>query len=114
VSFPPPHATIEISPADTAAWLAEEPDSFVLIDCREEDEWNICRLEGARLIPFSRFGELAPNALDLSTPVVLYCHHGMRSAHAATWLREKGFRAWSLTGGIDAWSEGIDPDVPRY
>jgi rhodanese-related sulfurtransferase len=112
--FPPPDTTLEISPADTAAWLAENPLSFALIDCREEDEWNICRLDGARLIPLSQFAELAPLQLDPATPIVLYCHHGMRSAQAATWLRKKGFRAWSLAGGIDAWAEEIDPELRRY
>lgn len=110
----PDPATAEISPADTAAWLAEAPEAFQLVDCREQDEWNHCRIEGARLIPLSQFAELAPAQLSPERPIVVYCHHGMRSLRATEWLRHKGFQAWSLAGGINAWSEEIDPGVPRY
>jgi len=110
----PDPATAEISPADTAAWLTEAPEAFQLVDCREQDEWNHCRIEGARLIPLSQFAELAPAQLSPERPIVVYCHHGMRSLRATEWLRHKGFQAWSLAGGINAWSEEIDPGVPRY
>jgi adenylyltransferase/sulfurtransferase len=57
-----------------------------------------------------RVGELDPTA-----PVVVYCHHGVRSARALEVLENAGFtRARHLTGGIDAWSAKVDPDVPRY
>lgn len=87
-----------------------------LIDCREESEFAYCRIEGAELIPLSRFGEMADARLtDPDQPVVVYCHHGMRSLAATRHLRMKGHhRIWSLRGGIDAWSERIDPAVPRY
>ena len=114
VMFPPPNTALEISPADTAAWLVEKPASFALIDCREEDEWQICRIDGARLIPLSQFGERAPAEIDPAVPVVVHCHHGLRSARAAAWLRQKGIRAWSLAGGIEAWTDEIDPTLPRY
>lgn len=110
----PDTATAEITPADTAAWLSQAPDEFSLIDCREQDEWDLCRIEGARLVPLSEFGVLAPAQLSLDVPVVIYCHHGMRSLRATQWLRAKGFQAWSMAGGIDAWSEEIDTQVPRY
>ncbi len=87
-----------------------------LIDCREEDEFALCRIAGAELIPLSRFAEEALRRLEGETrPLVIYCHHGMRSLRAAQFLRQKGFaKVWSLAGGIDRWSSQIDPSVPRY
>lgn len=104
----------EITPEDTAAWLAKAPADFQLVDCREPDEWALCRIDGATLVPLSQFAELAPSHLTPDRPVVVYCHHGMRSLRATHWLRSKGYEAWSLAGGIDAWSDLIDPAVPRY
>ncbi len=87
-----------------------------LIDCREDDEWHICHIEGAELIPLSRFQDLATARLqDHDQHLVVYCHHGMRSMRATLWLRQQGFhQTQSLRGGIDLWSELIDPAVPRY
>lgn len=110
----PDASTAEISPLAAAAWLEEAPEEFQLVDCREPDEWNLCRIEGATLIPLSQFGETAVASLSADSPVVVYCHHGMRSLRATLWLRQKGYQAWSLAGGIDAWSEEIDPEVARY
>ncbi len=90
-----------------------------LVDCREDDEFAFNRIEGAESIPLSKFAELAPAALigeqAEQTPVVIYCHHGMRSLQATHFLRQRGVeKVWSLAGGIDAWSLEIDPQVPRY
>lgn len=106
----------EISVEDLAA-LRAAPDktTFHLIDCREEDEFAICRIEGARLVPLSRFVELSPALIEDETPVIVYCHHGMRSLNATHYLRQRGHaNTWSLAGGIDLWSIRIDPEVPRY
>jgi rhodanese-related sulfurtransferase len=87
-----------------------------LIDCREDDEWHICRIDGAQLIPLSSFAENALARLpDKQEHVVVYCHHGVRSMRATLWLRQQGYaKTQSLRGGIDLWSELIDPEVPRY
>ena len=87
-----------------------------LIDCREDNEWHTCRIEGAQLIPLSNFAETALAKLsDRDQHLVVYCHHGMRSMRATLWLRQQGFhQTQSLRGGIDLWSELIDPAVPRY
>lgn len=92
-------------------------EDICLIDVREDMEWQICRIEGANLVPMgtvpSRLQELDKQA-D-STPLVVYCHHGVRSAHAIGLLRQFGFgRLVNLTGGIDRWSLEVDPGVPRY
>jgi rhodanese-related sulfurtransferase len=116
--LPPPDA-LEIAPAELHALLEDSGTSALrLVDCREPDEHAICRIEGAELIPLSRFGEEAARRLlgeEDPRPLVVYCHHGMRSLHATAFLRERGRReTWSLSGGIDLWSRQIDPEVPRY
>jgi sulfur-carrier protein adenylyltransferase/sulfurtransferase len=104
---------LEIDVEELARWRAEERD-FDLLDVRQPEELALCGLPGARLIPLrelpQRLGEL-----DSSRPLVVHCHHGPRSLHAVQLLRSRGFaRAWSLAGGIDAWSRQVDPSVPRY
>jgi rhodanese-related sulfurtransferase len=108
----------EIDVAGLHVWRdSDEP--LRLIDCREEDEFAFNRIEGAELIPLSQFAELAPEKLIGDevepTPVVIYCHHGMRSLQATHFLRRHGIeKVWSMAGGIEAWSLEIDPEVPRY
>jgi rhodanese-related sulfurtransferase len=104
---------LEISPEDLAARLAA-PGAPRLLDVREPDEHAHVRIAGSTLIPLNeipaRVGEL-----DKDAPLVAYCHHGVRSRHAAQWLRAHGFaQAQSLAGGIDAWSALVDPSLPRY
>ena len=86
----------------------------LLLDVRELEEWQLCRIEGARHLPMSqiqqRVGELEP-----TRETMVYCHHGVRSLMVAEFLIGKGFsRVASLTGGIEAWSVFVDPSVPRY
>ncbi|MEM6917339.1 MAG: rhodanese-like domain-containing protein [Verrucomicrobiota bacterium] len=114
--FPDPEET-EITPVELQTLLKDDSaPEFRLIDCREEDEFAICRIDGAVLTPLSRFAELGPTAIpDTDMPAIVYCHHGMRSLQATHFLRQKGFdKVWSLAGGIDLWSTQIDPEVPRY
>jgi adenylyltransferase/sulfurtransferase len=92
----------------------EAGDGPLLVDVRTPQEWAICRLHGATLIPLqelaSRLGEL-----DREREIVVYCHVGVRSAMAVDFLRGQGFeRARNLEGGIDAWSIHVDPSTPRY
>lgn len=93
---------------------AGEP--FLLLDCREAEEFATARISGSTLIPMSelqtRAGELDGHRDSL---IVVHCHHGGRSLRVTHWLRKQGFPAvQNLTGGIDAWSTEIDPTVPRY
>jgi len=114
--LPGPDA-FEITPAELSALRdAEDAPPFRLVDCREEDEYAFCRIEGAHLLPLSRFAHEAPAALDGDPPhpAVVYCHHGVRSMRATVFLRDRGIPAWSLAGGIEAWSTQVDPTVPRY
>jgi rhodanese-related sulfurtransferase len=107
----------EISPEDLREIMARPgPREFRLIDVREEDEFQICRLDWAELIPLSQLSEQAPRRLvDKDRPLVVYCHHGMRSQHACEWLRRAGYdHVYNLTGGIEAWAERVEPDMRRY
>lgn len=93
---------------------AKEP--FLLLDCREQDEFDRCRIPGAELLPMSqiqeRIGELDPRKNDL---IVIHCHHGGRSLRVARWMRAQGFaQAQSMAGGIDGWALQVDPTIPRY
>ena len=87
-----------------------------LLDVREPWEHSRAALPDSRLIPLGdlplRVGELDDWKDD---DIVVYCHHGIRSAHAIGFLRSQGMqRLQNLAGGIDAWSAEIDPRVPRY
>lgn len=92
----------------------DDKETLVVIDVREPYEYEIARIEGARLIPL---GELEEHLSELprSGILVLQCHSGGRSEHAVRMLQEAGFdNAVNLEGGIDVWSVEVDPAVPRY
>lgn len=116
--MPDPHSRspdAEIPAADYARHRAD-PEPPLLLDCREPDEHAIARIEEARLIPMreipERLAELEPWR---TRPIVVHCHHGVRSLRVVQWLRQQGFeKAQSMRGGIDAWSLEVDPTVPRY
>ena len=109
---------IEVSPPEVAAQCGVPSSSPValLIDCRTPEEHAICRIEAARLIPMQDLPERLPEIEAWrDKPIIVHCHHGVRSLRVAHWLREKGFLlAQSMQGGIDAWSAEVDPSVPRY
>src|SRR3984893_9954512 len=89
-------------------------DKFQFIDVREPNEYQIASIPGAKLIPLGdvpkRVGELDPN-----TEVIVNCKMGGRSAKAAEFLRQSGFKnVKNMLGGITAWSDKIDPSVPKY
>ncbi len=92
------------------------PDSArpVLIDVREPWEAQICSIPESILLPLQSLPERL-DRLPGDRPLLVYCHHGMRSLKAAQFLRKKGFaRAMSLSGGIEAWAREVDPSMPRY
>ncbi|MDB4885668.1 MAG: Molybdenum cofactor biosynthesis protein MoeB [Gemmatimonadetes bacterium] len=103
----------DIAPGVLAARL-RDGTAPALLDVREPFEWAIARLPDARLVPLNSLPQ-AVHSLDREAELVVYCHHGVRSAAAAAWLRDHGFaHVRNLTGGIDRWSVEIDPAVRRY
>ncbi len=91
-------------------------DAVRLIDVREPHEWDIANLEeyGAQLIPLGTL-PARMNELESADEIVLFCRTGGRSARALRQLRDAGFRRlWNLEGGLHAWSDHIDPSMPRY
>lgn len=92
----------------------ERGHEVLLIDVREPVEYELARVEGARLLPLSRFNEWA-QSLDPGLEMVVMCHHGIRSAQVCAYLAQQGFENVSnLAGGIDRWSCEVDEGVPRY
>lgn len=94
--------------------MRDRGEKFLLVDVREPWEHDAARIEDSLLIPLR---EIPANVSRLAGagPVVLYCHHGIRSLDAAEWLRSQGIEtARSMAGGIDRWSAEADPQVPRY
>lgn len=103
---------LTIEPVDVHKMI-ETGKEFLLLDCREPWEFQTAHIEGAKLIPMQ---EIPQNLGELpkDQPVVVYCHAGVRSYSAASWLKRQGITALSMSGGIDQWSREIDPNVPRY
>ena len=96
--------------------MLDRNEDMMLIDCRRPDEFAICQISGAQLIPMRQISERTDELAGFKTkPVIVYCHHGIRSLRVVNWLRDNGFElAQSMSGGIDAWSQEIDPTVARY
>jgi sulfur-carrier protein adenylyltransferase/sulfurtransferase len=103
----------ELTPREVAAKIARG-DAFDLIDVREPHEYDIARIEGARLVPLSTFPD-AIKTLDPTHEIVVQCKAGGRSAKAANALLAAGFtRVYNLAGGITRWSDEVDPSIPKY
>jgi adenylyltransferase/sulfurtransferase len=102
----------EITVQDLKARL-DRKDDFVLVDVREPHEYQICHLNGL-LIPL---GDLPSRVHELNSAddIVVHCRSGVRSGKAVDFLRKAGFRkVKNLKGGILAWSDQVDPSVPKY
>ena len=109
---------IEAVPEISVAELKRRFDSskpLVLLDVREPHEYEIARIEGARLIPLGELSGRLDEIEGLADELIVHCHSGSRSSYAVQLLQQAGFKnVYHLAGGIDAWSEQIDPSVPRY
>lgn len=95
------------------AEMRQGDDPIPLLDVREAWELDICRIENSLHIPMGELpGRL--NELPAGSPLVVLCHHGMRSMQVTEWLRQSGFAAINLAGGIDAWARNVDPTLSLY
>tara|TARA_Y100001970_G_scaffold290718_1_gene425446 strand:- start:346 stop:927 length:582 start_codon:yes stop_codon:yes gene_type:complete len=103
----------ELSPKKFKEAIDNDP-SAVLIDVRESYEWDICKIEGARLLPLSSFDPFS-NGLNPEDSIYIYCYKGKRSMLALKELKKAGFKKLkNLSGGIDLWAEEIDSNMPQY
>jgi len=103
---------LQVSPSTLASWLAEGKP-LQLLDVREKSELSISKIAGSLNIPL---GDLEGHMAELnqSTPIVVICRSGIRSARAVLVLQRAGFTAYNLAGGINAWSAQIDGDMVQY
>jgi monothiol glutaredoxin len=101
-----------ISPEELHARLTRG-DDLLLVDVRTDEEREIASIEQGRALDAALHDEIGKGSRDRT--IVVYCHHGSRSQRAAEELAQQGFRdVYNLTGGINAWSMDVDPDVPMY
>src|ERR1700694_2166894 len=109
----PPPVEGDIEPSEVKTKI-DRGDKFVLIDVREPHEHQICNIPYAKLIPL---GDLPKRVHELNSAdeIVAHCKSGMRSAKAVDFLKQAGFRkVRNMKGGILAWSDKVDPSVPKY
>jgi molybdopterin/thiamine biosynthesis adenylyltransferase/rhodanese-related sulfurtransferase/molybdopterin converting factor small subunit len=103
----------DISPKELKSRI-DSGERVVLVDVREQGEWDLVRLPGAKHIPVNNITERA-GELSTADEIVLYCKSGVRSARALNTLRQLGFRKlWNLSGGITGWAQDVDTSLPRY
>lgn len=104
----------EINPEEVKARL-DHAEAFTLLDVRETWEFEVASIAESKLMPMGDVPGRAHQELDPDEPIVVVCHHGVRSLSVTHWLRQQGFeKAQSMRGGIDAWSRAIDSKVPLY
>jgi rhodanese-related sulfurtransferase len=105
---------LEITPTEVKR-RSDTAEEFTLIDCREPAEHDICQIGHATLIPMRDISQQFDRLEEAAMPLIVFCHHGVRSLTVVNWLREQGLtECMSMSGGIDAWSREVDPTVPRY
>jgi rhodanese-related sulfurtransferase len=111
----------EVTPVELSEWMQNRPD-LLLLDVREPYEFPRARLNDER-VAYAPMSELARKHLaaipaavqEKSKTVVVFCHHGFRSAQVAAWLMDLGWSSvFNLAGGIDAYARQVDPDIGFY
>ncbi len=111
----------EISPKELADWLKQRSD-FLILDVREPYEFSRVKLDDPRVVyaPLSElarkyFSALPQGATEKTTPLVVMCHHGNRSAQVTAWLIDSGWQeVYNLAGGIDAYARQVDHNIGFY
>lgn len=109
-----PEATMSDMTVKELKARLDRKDKFTLVDVREPNEYEIARIPGARLLPLSELQSRA-HELDTADDIVVHCKSGVRSLKAIAALKQMGFKKLTnVKGGILAWSDEIDPAVPKY
>jgi rhodanese-related sulfurtransferase len=98
----------------TLAVMRADGVAHTVLDIREQVELAICTIQDSLSIPMQQVPH-SIETLPRQNPLIVLCHHGMRSAMVTEFLRDNGFdNAWNLAGGIDAWSRLVESGMPRY
>ena len=104
----------EITPTELKEYLAVANPPPLLLDVRDEAEYAICHIADSRLIPMDQI-PAAHEGLDLEQEIIVICHHGIRSARVAGYLKQIGFsKVFNLAGGIHAWACEVDKTMSTY
>jgi rhodanese-related sulfurtransferase len=104
----------DLRPRELETHLRRTTEAPLLLDVREPWEFEICHLEGSRLVPMRQIPSALPT-LDRQRETVVVCHHGIRSRQVAIYLEQIGFtRVINLGGGVDAWAREVDPGMAIY
>ena len=104
----------QMNPAELAR-LRDSGTAPAVLDVREAKELGLAALPDVLHIPMRQIAARAIQELDPDAPVVVMCHHGVRSMAVANWLDQQDFTAvWNLAGGIDRYAVDVDPSVGRY
>ena len=105
---------IEKSPREVKDIIDNAKNHPMILDVREQWEYDICHIENSIHIPMGKIADMNEK-LETDGAIIVVCHHGIRSRMVAKYLITKGFKdVINLTGGIDAWSSNIDPSIPKY
>src|SRR5947208_1062153 len=102
---------MEVTPEDVKRRL-DAGEKLALIDVREPFEHATAHIEGAELVPMQTIPDQLAALQEKArhTPIIVFCHHGVRSLNVVNWLRRQGLEnCWSMAGGIDVWSQAVDP-----
>lgn len=104
----------EMSPQQVHEYLSVNSNTPLLLDVRENWEYEICHIKGSELVPM----QTIPNQLDRLDPnqeIIVICHHGIRSRMVGNFLEQAQFKnVCNLTGGVAAWARFVDSDMPTY
>lgn len=119
--MPNPYGAPEISAKQVDA-KRQNGEQFVWLDVREREEIALVSINDTRIqvAPLSELADrqlaaLPNEAQDQQAEIVVFCHHGMRSAQVAAWLRQQGWqKVTSMTGGVAAWAHEVDPSIGTY
>ena len=105
----------QLAPAELAAFLQDHPEA-VLLDVREPWEHQLASLANSTLIPLGSLPARVEDEIgEKDAPVVVYCHHGIRSMNACGYLASLGYTSlYNLSGGIDRYTAEVDPAIARY
>lgn len=105
---------MEIEPAEVKRRVAAG-EKVRMVDVREPFEHRQANIADAELIPMGTVPQAIETLRSAREPLIVFCHHGMRSLQVVEWLRSQGVEnCQSMSGGIDRWSIEIDSSVPRY